>query len=311
MADSTGEDAALQLLRVMPVEVVENVLGQMAPEAGSRLRRRLLAAPAEPPPPELLDDALVQFFDLKRILDRRAAQPAAPPAAEPPPAPASAADELKTLPPDQLARALEGEQAGAIALILSALDPGTTGQVIRRLPPELRADIALRLAKPGARNPALLAPLAEAVMTKARALKDVPAEPTQEELIQNLADMLRTFPRADRTPVVQKLEESDPELAAKVVEKLYRMDDLLRIPDRQVQMLLGKLDVKTVAVALKGAPPAIRAKVTSNMSSRSKSVLEEETELLGSVADSVVREAQGTVLAAVRKGEEDGQINMD
>lgn len=310
MAEPTGEDAALLLLRVLPVDVAENVLSQMSLEAESRLRRKLRAAPAEMPPTEELDDALAQFFDLDRIVRRLATLPPEQRAAQLPP-PANPIDELKTIPPDQLARALEGEQAGAIALILTCLDASTTGQVLRRLPMEIRADIALRLAKPGARNLALLQPLAKAVVEKTRKLKDVPAEPSQEELIQNLADMLRSFPRADRMPVVLKLEETDPELAAKVVERLYRMEDILRIPDRQVQMLLGKLDVKTVAVALKGAAPAIRQKVTSNMSSRSKSVLEEESELLGSIPDSVVREAQGTVLAAIRKGEEDGQITMD
>ncbi|HEY1190066.1 MAG TPA: FliG C-terminal domain-containing protein, partial [Gemmata sp.] len=308
-SESTGEDAALLLLRVLPVEVAEGVLGQMGLEAGMRLRRRLRTAPTEAPGTDELDDALAQFYDLRRILDYRARRTPEELAADQPP-PLNPIDELKTIPPEQIARALEGEQAGAVALILTCLDATTTGQVIRRLPMEIRADIALRLAKPGARNLALLQPLAKAVVDKARKLKDVPAEPSQEELIQNLADMLRTFPRGDRMPVVLKLEETDPEVAARVVEKLYRMDDILRIPDRQVQMLLGKLDVKTVAVALKGALPAIRQKVTSNMSSRSKSVLEEESELLGSIAESTVREAQGTVLAAIRKGEEDGQITM-
>lgn len=310
MAESISEDVTLLLLRMLPIEVAENVLGQMGLESGARLRRELRAAPAELPRADELDEALAQFFDIQRLVSRRAAMTPEEVAAEQPP-PANPVDELRLVAPDQLARALEGEQAGAIALILTCLDSATTGQVIRRLPPEIRADIALRLAKPGARNLALLQPLAQAVVEKTRRLKDVPPEPSQEELIQNLADMLRTFPRGDRMPVVLKLEESDPELAAKVVERLYRMDDILRIPDRQVQMLLGKLDVKTVAVALKGGLPAIRQKVTSNMSSRSKAVLEEESELLGSIADSVVREAQATVLAAIRKGEEDGQITMD
>ncbi|QEG29519.1 Flagellar motor switch protein FliG [Gemmata obscuriglobus] len=310
MAESNGEDAALMLLRVLPVDVAENVLSQLSLESSMRLRRRLRLAPSEPPPIAELDDALAQFFDLLRLIRRRAAMSPDEIAAEQPP-PANPIDELKLIPPDQLARAMEGEQAGAVSLILSALDPATVGQIIRRLPAEQRADIALRIAKPGTRNLSLLQPLAKAVVEKTRKLRDVPSAPSQEELIQNLADMLRSFPRNDRMPVVQKLEQADPEIASRVVEKLYRMEDLLRIPDRQIQMLLGKLDVKTVAVALKGAVPAIRQKVTSNMSSRSKSVLEEESELLGSIADSVVREAQGTVLAAVRKGEEDGQITMD
>ncbi|MBP3960876.1 hypothetical protein J8F10_37115 [Gemmata sp. G18] len=311
MANVPGEDVAVLLLRVLPADLAENVLGQMGADEEARLRTKLRAAPAEPPPPTELDAALAQFFDVDRIVSSISRATKGNEPAEEPGPPVNPIDELRTIPADQLARALDGEQSGAIAMLLSALDAKTTGNVIRRLPAEIRPEIALRLTKPGPRNLALLHPLAKAVLEKIRRLKDVPAEPSQDELIQNLADMLRTFPRTDRTPVVLKLEETDPELAARVIEKLYRIEDILRIPDRQVQMLLGKLDVKTVAVALKGAAPTIRQKVTSNMSSRSKSVLEEESELLGSIADSVVREAQSSVLGAIRKGEEDGQITMD
>ncbi len=309
MAKTSGEDVAILLLRVLPADVAETVLGQMTADAGSRLRTRLRSAPAEPPPPREMDAALAQFFDLRRIAGRTVPPPNT--AAVPPTPPANAIDELKTLSADQLARALSGEQPGAIAMLLSCLDPVATGQVVRRLPAEIRTDIAVRLTKSSTRNPTLLQPLAKAVVGKARQLKDSPPEPTQDELIHNLADMLRTFPRTDRTPIVQKLEDSDPELAAKIIERLYRIEDILRIPDRQVQMLLGKLDVKTVAVALKGAAPTLRQKVTSNMSSRSKTVLEEESELLGAIPDSTVREAQQKILAAIRKGEEDGQIMME
>ncbi|AMV25638.1 Flagellar motor switch protein FliG [Gemmata sp. SH-PL17] len=313
MANAPGEDVAVLLLRALPADVAENVLGQMGADDGERLRIKLRTAPVEPPPANDLDAAVAQFFDIQRIAQRITAASAPPAPTEPaePEPPVSPIEELKTVSAEQLARALDGESSGAIAMLLSSLDAKTTGNVIRRLPPDIRPDIALRLTKPGPRNLALLQPLAKAVLEKVYKLKDVPPEPSQEELIQNLADMLRTFPRTDRTPVVLKLEETDPELATRVIEKLYRIEDIMRIPDRQVQMLLGKLDVKTVAVALKGAAPAIRQKVTSNMSSRSKSVLEEESELLGSIADSVVREAQTTVLAAIRKGEEDGQITMD
>ncbi|MBY0461498.1 MAG: hypothetical protein K2V38_29625 [Gemmataceae bacterium] len=306
MADTPGEDNALLLLRSLPSPTAEKVLGHMS-AAGARVRERLRAAPAEPPPPQELDGALAHFFDLRRIAQRSAPQLLT----EQEPPPADPIEELRTVPPDQLARALDGEQPGTVALVLTCLDPATRGLVIRRMPPESRTEITIRLTKTGAKNLALLQPLARALVEKTRQLKDVPPEPSEEEMILSLADMLRSFPRADRMPIVAKLEETTPEFAARVVEKLYRMEDLLRIPDRQVQMLLGKLDVKTVAVALKNERPEIRAKVTNNMSSRSKSVLAEETELLGSLPDSIVREAQGTVLSAIRKGEEDGQITMD
>jgi flagellar motor switch protein FliG len=75
--------------------------------------------------------------------------------------------------------------------------------------------------------------------------------------------------------------------------------------------LLAKLDVKTIATALRDVDPIVRNKVTSNMSSRARTVLDEETELLGAIAASRVKEAQSKVLALVLKAEEDGEIVME
>lgn len=309
MADAAGDNVAVLLLRLLPAEVGSAILARLGP-MGERLRARL-AQPAPDPPPDEVNAALAHFFDLQRITERAAPQPVAPeppPAPEAPPAPV---DRLRALAPEVIARALEGEQPGTVALVLSCLDPADAGRVMQRMPVELRAEIAVRLSKLGSRNPVLLDRLVGAVVAKGERLKAAPREPSQEELITNLADMLRAVPRAERTPVLKKIEASDPELAQKIVEKLYRMEDLLRIPDRQIQALLGKLDVKTLAVALNGADPAIRQKVTNNMSSRSREVLNDESELLGTVPPNKAREAQSKILAAVRKGEEDGEITPE
>ncbi len=309
MADAPGDEVAVVLLRALPAEVGELILARLDAGTAERLRARLRAAPPEAPPGPELDGALAQFFDLQRIANRPVptAAGANPPAEPPAPDPVA---EIRTLPADRLVRALDGEQPGAIALVLSCLDAASAGQVIRRMPTEIRAEIALRITKLGSRNQALLQQLARAVTEKARRLADVPPEPTQDELISNLADMLRALPRDERSPVIERIQAADAPLAAKVLEKLYRIDDLLKIADRQLQGLLAELDVKTIAIALKNTAPAVRGKVTSNMSSRSRAVLDEESELLGDVADSRIREAQSTVLALVRKGEEEGKITI-
>jgi flagellar motor switch protein FliG len=309
MADAPGEDVAILLLRLMPAEVGEAILGRMGPTESARLRARLAAAaPTETAPADELDAALAHFFDLQRIAERRPAEPPPPP---PPEAPRTPIEEIRALPPASLAKALEGEQPGTMAMVLSCLPPAAAGQVLQFLPLDLRADVALRMTRGGARNHMLTEQLVKAVAEKGRRLRELPREPSQEELIGNLADMLRAMPRAERLPVLKRIENANPELAANVAEKLYRMEDLLRIRDRQMQTLLGQLDLKTLALALQGVPPAVVEKVRNNMSSRSREALDSEIDLLGSPPTARVREAQAKVLAAVRKGEEDGEITPE
>lgn len=310
MADAPGDDVAVLLIRLMPAEIGESILGRLGTDAASRLRSKLGVPAPNPFPSNEIDAALAHFFDLQRIAERSPTAPV-PPTEPPPPPEPTPTEEIRALPPQALAKALEGEQPGTIALILASLEPVAAGQVVQKLPLEVRAEVTLRMSKPGARNQVLLDKLMKAVAEKGRRLRELPKEPTQEELITNLADMLRAVQRVERLPVIKKLEAADPDLAAKITEKLYRMEDLLKIPDRQIQALLGKLDVKTLAVALKGAEAAVMTKVSNNMSSRSREVLADESALLGSVPASRIREAQNKVIAAVRKAEEDGEITPE
>jgi flagellar motor switch protein FliG len=311
MADAPEDDVAVLLLRLMPTEVGEAILDRLGAAEAARLRGLLQAAPPAPPPGNEVDAALAHFFDLQRIAERPVPTPASPPPPPVPEGPPSPTEEIRSLPPQTLAKALDGEQPGTIALVLSVLDPVPAGQVMQRIPLELRSEVALRLTKLGTRNPVLMERLLKAVAEKGSRLRDLPKEPTQEELLTNLADMLRAIPRAERLPVIKKIEAADPDLAVKITEKLYRMEDLLRIPDRQMQTLLGKLDVKTLALALKGCDPSVMTKVSGNMSSRSREVLNDESQLLGTVSASRSREAQAKVIAVVRKAEEDGEITPE
>ena len=321
MAEAVGEQTVLLLLRLLPSETVEAVLQCLPSEEAGRLRARLQTVTAQASPQEL-DDALTQFFDLMRIAERYPAfSPSAGGASSPPLAsPPSSADtassndpvqQLRSIPPAQLARAIQNESVAAIAVILSALEPAVAGQVLARLPASLRPEVAVRLTKIGVPNPIMLRHLVRVVTDKCRQMADLPTPPTPEEMIAQLADMIRALPRAERMPVVRKMETIDPDLAAKVLERLTRIEDLTKIPDRQLQGILTKLDMKTLATALKNAPEAVQAKISANLSSRARQVLQEEIEFLGDVPRSRIQEAQAKILAVVVKAEEAGEIVLE
>lgn len=309
MAEPTGEEAAVVLLRALPGDVAGQILARLDAEAAGRLRARIAAAPG-PPAPDELDAALDAFFDLQRIASRPP-----PPAPEPATAaePAGGPDpvrELRTMPPEQLARALADEPALAVALILSRLEPAVAAEVMKRLPPAARAEAALRLAQPGTCTPVLLTELARAVVAKGRRLAETPPEPTPEERVKALAAMLRGLPRPDRVAVLETVGGSDPALAQRVRASLYSFEDVARIDDRTLRGILAEVDIKTLAVALKGAAPAVATKVMSNISTRARDELSEETELLGQVSESRVKEAREKVVSILCRYDEAGKIEI-
>ncbi|MCS7270178.1 MAG: hypothetical protein NZ703_03755 [Gemmataceae bacterium] len=322
MAEVGGEQTVVLLLRLLPREAADAVLQQMDTQTSQRLRSLLQTSSPAPPAAEV-DAALAQFFDLLRIAERyplpvasaassaasgtseATASPSASPPADDP------VQQLRQLPPAQLARAIQSESPAAIALVLSALPPAVAGQILARLPATIRPEIAVRLAKATTPNPPLLRQLARALIDKCRQLAEVPLPPDPEEMVSQLADMIRALPRPERMPVVRQMETIDAELAAKVLERLTRIEDLLKIPDRQLQGLLAKLDMKTLAAALKNAPEPVRNKIAANLSSRARQVLQEEMDFLGDLPSSRIKEAQARILALVVKAEEAGEIVME
>lgn len=301
---ATGEVVAEMLLRAIPPTAAEKILGRVRDDVAGRLRAKIASAGGTPSSGEVVT-ALREFFDLLRIAERPVPKPA-PPA----PPPKDPVDALRRISPDRLARLLDGEPAPAVALLLSSLDVATAGEVLKRLPEARRADVAMRLALIGNRNSTVLHQLARAVLEKDRTLGDAPPEPTADEKIKSLAQMLRTLPRDDRIKVLKQIEEADAELADKVRGSFYQFEDLLRVTDRAVQGVLGELDIRTVAAALVDADERVVQKVLANLSSRVKSNLADETQLLGAPSPARTKEARDKFVAVIRRDEEAGKIQL-
>jgi flagellar motor switch protein FliG len=228
-------------------------------------------------------------------------------------APLSATDALQALrelPAPILTQALETEQPRTIALVLDALNDGAAGEVYRRLPSEVRREVSLQFARQPAVHPEVMNRIVSALVAQARKLAAAPAPPDPTARTRKMADLLRQVDRDERLALLVALEASDAASAQAVKELLYEFEDLLRIENVSVQKLLGELDTKTLAQALKGADEAIREKVFRNLSKRAQETLQEEMDLSRTVPPAVGAQARKTVAEAIRRLDEKGDLVM-
>ena len=208
-------------------------------------------------------------------------------------------------------RVLLDEQVPTLAMVMSVVDPKVATEVMKRLPPEKRPDLAVRLTQPIASNPELIELLAQAVVQKAIKLASAPTEPSGDDRIENLATMLRALKRDERIAIIEALNQADPVACNKVKERLYLFEDIMRIEDRALQMVLVELDTPTLAMALSGVNEELKNKVVKNMSSRAQSMLNEEVGLLGNVPAGKVQQAQTKIVGILRRFEEEGQLAIE
>ena len=93
----------------------------------------------------------------------------------------------------------------------------------------------------------------------------------------------------------------DEPLGRRIQELMFVFDDLADLEDRAIQAVLREVDSDRLGVALRGAEPAVREKMTRNMSQRAAEILLEDMEARGPVRLSDVETAQKEILAIVRR----------
>ncbi|HCR16073.1 MAG TPA: flagellar motor switch protein FliG, partial [Candidatus Latescibacteria bacterium] len=125
-----------------------------------------------------------------------------------------------------------------------------------------------------------------------------------------VAEILNQTGRSTEKAVLERLDAQDPELAEEVRNQMFVFDDIAKLTDREIQMILREVDSKDLAVALKGASEEMQDRILGNMSERVGTMLREEMDFSGPVRMSDVEDVQLRVVQTVRQLEEAGQITI-
>lgn len=319
MKTLSKEERGALLLKSFPPPVVELVLARLAPQRGKRLRSLMQGLPDDKSEEEL-DEVLKEVEKLLTSQPAPAARPQAPAkkeaAVEAPPVedPETIKDPLAALArldSEKLALALQGENPRTVnALLLHFLAGEQAGEVFRRLPAEQRRDVSAQFSPSGPPSLELMQRIAQGILRKARLIKGPAKRPGPDDSYRKMADMIRLLDKPERKEVIAALEQRDATAAAAINSLLYNFDDLLRIEKRSMQKLLGELDLKNLAVALKNASADIVTKVTSNMSQRAQETLKEEMELSGIINAADIAQAQKAVVDTIQRLDQAGDLTM-
>lgn len=217
-------------------------------------------------------------------------------------------DSLQKVDPEQLAKFVEGEHPQTIALILAHLGVKSASSVLVLLPENVRADAIKRLAQMQPFSPEMVKrvslvlhkKLAKLGQESRRSYGGVPAA----------ADMLNRMDQESSKLILKSLQGSDPDLAGAIQNQMFTFDDLGSVLVVSLREILGQVDKKVLATALKGAREDLRATFFSAMSSRAAEMLQEDIDAVGPVRPRQVQEAQQEIIAAARKLEEEGKITL-
>jgi flagellar motor switch protein FliG len=215
-------------------------------------------------------------------------------------------DFLRGTPPDQICTFLRDEAPQTIALVLSSIYSGLAGRVLAELPVELRTEVSRRIALMGETNPDVIRDVHQGLLQKLSAIS------TQEFAspggVDSLAEMLNSAGRSAERAVIEGLATQDPQLADEVRMRMFTFEDLVELEDRDIQLILREVDQKELVLALRGVPVALSERILGNLSQRGAEMLRDDLEVSPPQRRAVVEEAQGKIVAVVRRLEEAGTI---
>ncbi len=213
---------------------------------------------------------------------------------------------LKDIDPKQLTGYFQNEHPQTTALILTQLNPTQAAAVLSELPPELQTEVSLRVATMEKISPEILKEI-EATL-EAHFGTDSARDLSVSGGAKAIAEILNLIDTTAEKNILQSLEAEDPDLAAEVKNMMFVFDDLVLLDDRSIQRLLKEVETKDLSTALKAAGDEVKSKIFANVSERVSVMIKEEMEFMGPTRLSDVESAQGRIVEAVRRLEEEGQI---
>ena len=217
-------------------------------------------------------------------------------------------DSLRKADPQQLAKFIEGEHPQTIALILAHLDSKQASTLLMRLPEGLRAEPVKRLAQLRQFSPEMAQRVAVVLHKRLEALGEQSRRAYAG--LRGVADLLNRLDLTVGKTILESIEGEDPKLALSIRNLMFTFEDLLTLPESGIRDLLGQMDKKTLATALRGATEELKNYIFKSMSSRAVEMLKEDMEVLGPVKSREVTKAQLEAVAVARKMEAEGKLTL-
>jgi flagellar motor switch protein FliG len=217
-------------------------------------------------------------------------------------------DALQKADPQQLAKFIHSEHPQTIALVLSHLNPTQAASLLVSLPPEMRSDVALRMANLDQISPDVICKIATVIDQKLKALGEFSRESYGG--VRAVSEMFNRLDSGSSKEILEKIEPVDPNLVETIRHLMFVFEDILMIDETGLKEVLSRIDRKLLTVALKGTSEKLRDHFLKCMSQRGAQMLKEDMDVLGAVKIKDVEASQQQIISVVRQLEAEGVISL-
>jgi flagellar motor switch protein FliG len=204
-----------------------------------------------------------------------------------------------------LAQFLQEEHPQTVAFILAHLYPAHAGEIFALLSEDKQAEVAYRITRLGSTSPGAIEEVSKVLRNEVRQVQG-----KQVGGVRPVAEILNFVDNATEERVMTGLGEYEPELAESIRQLMFTFEDLGKIDDQSMQVLIREIEKDKWVMAMRTASPNLKKKIFANMSERAGALLKEEIETMGPVRLRDVEATQREVIDRARQLEAEGKIYL-
>ena len=179
---------------------------------------------------------------------------------------------------------------------------------IEELPEDKRMEIMLRLATLERVSPNTIRELDVALQGELRQQGAVSGSTLGG--VELAAQVIGTMDKEVENQIMSEMEEVDAELAEQINNLRFVFEDINKIDDPGIQLIMKEIDQADLPLALKTASDELKEKLFFNMSERASDMLKDDLENLPPTKLADVEKAQKKIIEVCKKLEGEGKIQV-
>lgn len=196
---------------------------------------------------------------------------------------------------------IKNEPPEGMALILSYLTPDQAAKVFSSLSPELQVKVALNLTTVKQMDGRLVNRIESSIREKIDLLKGG---------VDEFVEIFDRLDKKSRENILNALEKKNPELAKKIKDLTFSFEQITKIDNATLRIILGEINTGDLAIALRKTSEEVKSKIMENMSAGGAVLLKEEMEFGKPVTVQAIEQQQQKIVDLILKLEREGKIEL-
>ena len=210
---------------------------------------------------------------------------------------------VRGLDPKNISSLITNEHPQTAAIILAHLDSSLASATISELPEENRMEIVHRLATLDNISPSVIRDLDQALQAEFQNSSVV----SDNKLggVEVVAAVMSSLDRNTEIAILTSMDEIDTDLANKIRKIRFSFEDLIKVDDTGIQILIKEVNQEELLIALKTASDDLKEKLYTNIG---LVILKDHLKGLGPTKISDIEKAQQNIIKVCNQLEKEGKI---